>query len=208
MSIRTKLLLSAAALSAAGLVALGFTFYFSDDKDETSPQLPTLSQDRTGLPKNIASATDNTSAMSSLSANPSHSSSRRADAMSLSYGAGASDSGDRESESIRNSTAIVDQSRATASQHDLEVYWPHVPLAFINHEGVLPETKEVATALQSLQQDFVKATGADTANPSDPSFGQIWEWAQPTADERFYALFGQEAFNAMSIMEARQRGHF
>lgn len=78
----------------------------------------------------------------------------------------------------------------------------------MNYGGILPSTPEVAAAIQHIQDEFVSATGAGTVNPADPGFSQAWQWAQPTADEEFYALFGVEAFNALSIMEARQRGHF
>ena len=91
---------------------------------------------------------------------------------------------------------------------DGNAYYPHIPFVFLNYGGVLPATEEVAAAVQNIQQNFIDSTGAATANPADPGYAQLWEWAQPTADEEFYTLFGIDAFNAMSIMEARQRGHF
>lgn len=108
-----------------------------------------------------------------------------------------------------NSRTADGASSESALPENPDVAWPHLPLAFINPEGVLPATNEVAAALQNLQQDFIKATGADVVtNPSDPAFQQRWEWALSAADEQYYALFGIEAMNALSIMEAYQRGHF
>jgi hypothetical protein len=94
------------------------------------------------------------------------------------------------------------------SDNEPEGFQAHIPLAFLNYAGVLQPTEPVVAALQKIQQDFIDSTGATTANPADPVFADSWNHFQPTADERFYAIFGIEAYDAVSIMEVRQTGHF
>jgi len=83
-----------------------------------------------------------------------------------------------------------------------------IPLAFFDSSSVVPATEENAAAMQRIKSDFVNATSGASSNPADPGFADRWLQFQPTADERFYAIFGVEAFNALTIMEARERGHF
>jgi hypothetical protein len=83
-----------------------------------------------------------------------------------------------------------------------------IPLVFLDHTGVLPDTPEVAATIQKLRQDFIDSTGAATANPADPNYAALWNQFQPTADEIFCAIFGTEACNSLSIAEAHQLGHF
>jgi hypothetical protein len=93
--------------------------------------------------------------------------------------------------------------------NEADGYQPHIPLVFLDYTThALPATEEVAAAVQKLQQDFMDSTGAAKADPADPDFADRWNQFQPTSHERFYAIFGVEAFNALSIMEARQRGGF
>lgn len=109
-----------------------------------------------------------------------------------------------------SSTAIKPRTGepAAAEENQTEVDQPRMPLVFLDYTGVLPDTPEVAAAVQKLRQDFVDATGAATANPADPNYAALWNQFQPTADEIFCAIFGTEACNSLSIAEARQRGHF
>ncbi len=103
----------------------------------------------------------------------------------------------------------VEVGAATPAEDETEAYHqPRIPLVFLDHAGVLPDTPEVAATVQKLRQDFIDSAGAATANPVDPNYAALWNQFQATADEIFCAIFGTEACNALSITEARQRGHF
>jgi hypothetical protein len=94
------------------------------------------------------------------------------------------------------------------SEDQTEIHSPRMPLVFLDYSGVLPDTPEVAAAVQRLRQNFIDSTGAATANPYDPNYAARWDQAQPTADEIFCALFGTEACNALSIVRRHEIGHF
>jgi len=97
---------------------------------------------------------------------------------------------------------------AAPLENEAEVYQPHMPLVFLDLTGVLPETEETAAAVQNLRQDFIDSTGAAIADPADPSYAARWDQFQPIVDQQFSTMFGTEAYNALTTMEARQRGQF
>ena len=206
MKNRTTLLLTAASVVLAGLVVLGFTFYYAEDTTDAGPQMQVSSQIEPNPPE-IPSSEPTSDSRPAETSSASHLASSMSDQTRTQSNTIGLDPSNGDSLAAPNSGHVANRSDPAVMADETDVYWPHLPLAFISHEGVLPPTEEVAASLQNLQRDFINATGADTANPADPNFEQLWEWAQPTADEQFYALFGIEAFNAMSIMEAHQRGH-
>ncbi len=209
MIIRGKLLGIGALGALAGLGALGLTLYLADDKIEANPHLHISShaKSKSGESSSSLSNSDPIEKASTLSGSNDP---RRArvDAFGNREGVELKSTGQSSARTV-DSHQADGQSSESALPSEASAYYSHMPLAFMNYEGVLPATEQVAAAVQNLQQDFIKATGATTtANPADPNYEQVWEWAQPTADEEFYALFGIEAFNALSIMEAYQHGHF
>ena len=192
----------------ACLGALGLMLYFADDKIEAKPQLRISSQANSKSPESSPSLSKSGPIeKTSILSGSNDRTTAKASALSDSSGLQLEATGQTSARAV-DSHRADGHSSESALPSEADAYYPHIPLAFLNYGGVLPDTEQVATAVQNLQQDFIDATGADTANPADPNFEQAWEWAQPTADEQFYALFGVEAFNAMSIMEASQRGHF
>jgi hypothetical protein len=48
--------------------------------------------------------------------------------------------------------------------------------------------------LENVQQRFVNDIGGTQQNPSDPDYQATWTKAQQLADERYRALFGEQAF--------------
>ena len=89
-----------------------------------------------------------------------------------------------------------------------ELYQSQMPLAFLNYDGVLPATAEATAAIEQMQKDFIDSTGAGTADPADPDYGNRWDQFQELLDAQFCAIFGTEACNALSIERRRQIGHF
>jgi len=89
-----------------------------------------------------------------------------------------------------------------------ELYQSQMPLAFLNYDGVLPATAEATAAIEQMQKDFIDSTGAGTADPADPDYGNRWDQFQEFLDAQFCAIFGTEACNALSIERRRQIGHF
>jgi len=110
--------------------------------------------------------------------------------------------------SVASSSNVEVAATAPAEDETVAYHEPRIPLVFLDHTGVLPDTPEVAATVQKLRQDFIDSTGAAMADPADPNFAALWNQFQPTADEIFCAIFGTEACNALSITEAHQRGHF
>ena len=206
MKNRITLLLTVASVVLVGLVVLGILFYYTDDATDGSLQLQVSCQIEPNPPE-IPSSEPTSDSRPAEASSASHLGSSMSAQTRTQSNTFSLDPRNGESISATNSGHIADESDPAAMIDETDAYWPHMPLAFMNDRGILPTTEEVAAALQNLQRDFINATGAETANPADPNFEQLWEWAQPTADEQFYALFGIEAFNAMSIMEAHQRGH-
>jgi hypothetical protein len=102
----------------------------------------------------------------------------------------------------------VEAEPAAPLENETEVYQPRIPLVFLDLTGVLPETEETAAAVQRLRQDFIDSTGAAIADPADPSYAARWDQFQPIVDQQFCTLFGTEAYNALTTVEARQRGQF
>jgi hypothetical protein len=97
---------------------------------------------------------------------------------------------------------------AAPLQNESEVYRPHMPLVFLDLTGVLPETEETAAAVQKLRQDFIDSTGAASADAADPNYAARWDQFQPIVDQQFSTMFGTEAYNALTTVEARQRSQF
>jgi hypothetical protein len=102
----------------------------------------------------------------------------------------------------------VEAAPAAPLEDETEVYQPHLPLVFLDLTGVLPETDETAAAVQRLRQDFIDSTGAASADPADPNYAARWDQFQPIVDQQFSTMFGTEAYNALTTVEARQRGQF
>ena len=124
---------------------------------------------------------------------------------------GASDSYTKEVDqnlaSGQNSRSPEDTAREP-SETELDTDEAYLPLVFFDYAQALPAGEEVAAAVQRLQQDFIDSTGVGVADPADPDYAQRWESAQPSTDEIFHAIAGDEAYNAASIMRVRQRGGF
>ena len=204
MSVRIKLALAAAAVTVVSLVGLGFAIYYSEDNINSQPAVASAQIKSSSL-ENVSALKVTAAVAPKASIDSSKSGSGHVKSFS---NASETKFGSYDNASVVRSPHGVSSSAARTLEGDPEVEWPHIPLAFLNYAGVLPATPEVAAAIQHIQQEFIAATGAGTTNPADPGYGQTWVWAQPTADEEFYALFGIEAFNQMSIMEARELGHF
>lgn len=101
---------------------------------------------------------------------------------------------------------IGSRQRLQFQAEDYNVY--QIPLVFMNHGNAVLATEEVAAAVQNIQRDFVDSTGAGTSDPEDPDYAARWELAQPTADDIFHAIAGDEAYSAMWAARVKQLGHF
>src|SRR5262249_9490651 len=71
--------------------------------------------------------------------------------------------------SVANSRNVEVATTAPAEDETEAYHEPRIPLVFLDHTGVLPDTPEVAATVQKLRQDFIDSTGAAMANPSDPN---------------------------------------
>jgi hypothetical protein len=77
------------------------------------------------------------------------------------------------------------------------------PLAFvpINPAALTPS---IAAKIEHIRQQFVRELG-DTSNPNDPAYAERWDQAQASADDRYRAMFGWQAFNEMTLQRALDR---
>ena len=220
MSNRTKFILSGVGTLVFGLLGAGVAFYLTEDDSGISLRTSATSVPSHELAPTASAQNESIAQGSSNQLWPSKGSAKKTAIVSgisvvglvdpaSKVSAADFDSHDTASTG-KGSRELKDPSVRPTLVGNPEITWAHLPLAFLNYEGVLPSTPEVAAAIQHIQDQFMNSTGAGspTIDPADPGYGRAWELAQPTADEQFYALFGSEAFNALSIAEARQRGHF
>jgi hypothetical protein len=185
----------------ASLVALGFSFRRAEPADNAKTQLQVPSQVVESVTSDSAGSTSKEDYLVRTAAEAvSFTASAQANQTNRDYRANETATSRRNSRSANASATPLDD--------EADLYQPRLPLAFLDYSGVLPATEEVAAAVQKLRQDFINSTGAATADPADPNFAALWDQFQPTADDEFCAVFGTEACNALSIAEARQRGHF
>jgi hypothetical protein len=191
----------------ASLVALGLNFRYDVPTDETKAQSKSSASVSDPVTSESAGPTTKVDYLAATAAEAARFTAAHKSAAATQNSNRVYRSNDTPS-SVANSRNVEVAGTAPAEDETETYRQPRVPLVFLDHTGVLPDTPEVAAKVQKLRQDFIDSTGAATANPVDPNYAALWNQFQPTADEIFCAIFGTEACNALSITEARQRGHF
>jgi hypothetical protein len=207
---RRIFLVAGLAMLLASLVALGLSFRCDVPTDDTKAR-PTISASA-AEPVNSESAgpTGKVDYLAATAAEAARFTAARRSAPATQNSNRVDRSNDAPSSAAnsRNIEVATPLAEDVAEDETEAYYESRIPLVFLDHTGVLPDTPEVAATVQKLRQDFIDSTGAALANPADPNFAALWDQFQPTADEIFCAIFGTEACNALSITEAHQRGHF
>ena len=200
MTNQSKIFLVAGLALLASLVALGFNFRHTVPR-AADINAPSQISSRAAEPttSETTGSTNNEDYLAATGADAVRFTASAAKASTLSQ---TSNQTDQASDASRNAEA------APAPPLETEVYQPRIPLVFLDLTGVLPETEETAAAVQNLRQDFIDSTGAVTADPADPNYAVRWDQFQAVVDQQFSALFGTEAYNALTTIEAQQRGQF
>lgn len=72
--------------------------------------------------------------------------------------------------------------------------------------GVQALPAQYQTAVQKLQDQFVKEVGGTQQNAADPAYADRWLSATQRADDLLRAQIGWQAFNAYSLSLAKANG--
>jgi hypothetical protein len=207
MTNQRRIFLVAGLAMLASLVALGLSFRYDVPTDETKAQSKISGSVAEPVTSESAGPTSKVDYLAATAAAAARYTAAHKSALATQNGNRVYRSNDTPS-SVANSRNVGVADAAPAEDETEADRQPRIPLVFLDHAGVLPDTPEVAATVQKLRQDFIDSTGAATANPVDPNYAALWNQFQPTADEIFCAIFGTQACNGLSITEARQRGHF
>jgi hypothetical protein len=207
MTNQRKIFLVAGLATLASLLALGLNFRYGVLTDETKAQSKISASVAEPVTSESAGPTSRVDYLAATAAEAARFTAARKAALAIQNSNRVCRSNDTPS-SVAKSRDVEVAAIAPVEDETAASLQPRIPLVFLDHTGVLPDTPEVAAKVQKLRQDFIDSTGAAMANPADPNFAALWNQFQPTADEIFCAIFGTQACNALSITEARQRGHF
>ena len=206
MTNQSKTFLVAGLALLASLVALGFSFRHTVPRAADINATSQISS-RSAKPATSESTGSTNNYLAATGADAVRFTASAAKASTLSQASNQTDQASDARSSVATSRN-AEAAPAAPLENETEVYQPRIPLVFLDLTGVLPETEETAAVVQNLRQDFIDSIGAGTADPADPNYAARWDQLQAVVDQQFSALFGTEAYNASTTMEAQQRGQF
>ena len=208
MTNQSKIFLVAGLALLASLVALGFNFRHTVPR-AADINAPSQISSRAAEPATSEStgSTNNEDYLAATGADAVRFTPSAAKASTLSQTSNQTDQASDAGSSVATSRN-AEAAPVPPLENETGVYQHRIPLVFLDLTGVLPETEETAAAVQNLRQDFIDSTGAATADPADPNYAERWDQFQAVVDQQFSALFGTEAYNALTTMEAQQRDQF
>lgn len=79
-----------------------------------------------------------------------------------------------------------------------------MPLAQLDPDPAIEWSEQAVAGLVWLRDRFAEAVGAGRLDPANPEYAERWRAAQPSNDESYRSLFGQDAFVSRQLNAARE----